>query len=361
MKANKRIVIWLIALCVVLFTGLTVQTYQAQAAEALVLRVTDLYPEKHPIGQGFLKYFAEPLEKRSGGRIKVDYYGQQTLVKARDMFDATVSGTADIGNMVYAGSKVPLIYFQQLPGVYSDDESVRSAKAFWQVSKKYIAPLFEEKGLKLLYGFTTSGYQLITSKKAVRTIDDFKGLKVRSAGAVLPKSVKALGGVPVSISIGEAYEALERRVIDGISIAVPSVKSYSFYELIKYATINADLGGYPVYYAMNLKTWNKLPDDIRKMIVDMSDNVTSQTTEFYVKRVHQDMQEWKEKGIELIKLSSAENKKKAKMLSSVWAEWINGMDAKGFPIKDLILDWEKALAAEGLELDPALLEQLPWK
>ena len=126
----------------------------------------------------------EALAEKTGGRVKYDYYGQGTLVKARDMFDATARGTADIGNMVYAGSKVPLMYFQQLPGVYSDEESVRSARAFWKVSQKYVAPIFEKNNLKLLYGFTTSGYQIMTTGAAVRKIDDLKGMKLRATGSV---------------------------------------------------------------------------------------------------------------------------------------------------------------------------------
>ena len=333
----------------------------ALADETVTLRVTDFYPESHPIGQGFRKFFMEALTEKTGGRVKYDYYGQGTLVKARDMFDATARGTADIGNMVYAGSKVPLMYFQQLPGVYSDEESVRSARAFWKVSQKYVAPIFEKNNLKLLYGFTTSGYQIMTTGAAVRKIEDLKGMKLRATGSVLPNSVKALGAVPVSMPASSAYEALERKVLDGIALAVPSVKSYSFYELIKYATVNANLGGYPVYYAMNLDTWKKLPEDIKKTIMDMSDQVTAQTTEFYVKRVQDDLADWKTKGIELIRLDQAEIEKTAKLMAPVWADWVKEMRDKGIPMKDLVEDWQKALHEEGLELNQELLAQLPWK
>jgi TRAP-type C4-dicarboxylate transport system substrate-binding protein len=359
MKA-KGFLIWGMVLCVALMAGPAALTAQAQAAKPTVLRVTDFYPDAHPIGQGFRKYFIPELEKKSGGRVKIDYYGQETLVKARDMFDATAAGTADIGNMVYAGSKVPLMYFQQLPGVYDDEESVRAALAFWSVSQKYVAPLFEKKGLKLLYGFTTTGYQVMTTQKPVRKIADFKGLKVRASGSVLPNSVKAMQSVPVNMPASDAYEALERRVLDGIALAVPSVKGYSFYELIKYATINANLGGYPIYYAMNIKTWQKLPKDIQKILDDMSTPVTAKTTDYYLQQVSTDLNDWKKKGIELIRLPKEETKKAAKMLAPVWAKWVSDMQAKGMPMKDLIADWQKALAKEKLELDPELLAQLPW-
>lgn len=357
---TKSLLIWGVILCLALLAGPVVSAPQAKAAKPIVLRVTDFYPEAHPIGQGFRKFFMAELEKKSGGQLKLDYYGQGTLVKARDMFDATAAGTADIGNMVYAGSKVPLMYFQQLPGVYDDDEAVRAALAFWSVSKKYVAPLFEKKGLKLLYGFTTTGYQLMTTGTPVRSIADMKGLKIRASGSVLPNSVKALGAVPVSMPASDAYEAMERKVLDGIALAVPSVRSYSFYELIKYATINANLGGYPIYYAMNLKTWKKLPANLQKIINDMATPVTAQTTEYYLNRVSVDLADWKKKGIELIKLPKAEIKKAAKMLAPVWAKWVSGMQAKKMPMEALINDWKKALAKEKLELDPELLSQLPW-
>jgi len=54
---------------------------------------------------------------------------------------------------------------------------------------------------------STTGYQIMTTKKPVRRLSDIEGMKFRVAGSVLPHSIKGLGGVPVSMSMGEVYEA----------------------------------------------------------------------------------------------------------------------------------------------------------
>lgn len=327
----------------------------AMAADPISLRVADFYPPGHPIRKGFLDAFAAPLEKKTNGRVKINYYGHESLVKAKDILDATISGVADIGNMTYAGSRIPLIFFQQLPGVFPDEQTVGAARAMWKIHKTYVAPEFEKLGLKLLYVNSTTGYQIMTTKKPIRRISDIKGMKFRVAGSVLPHSIKGLGGVPVSMTMGEVYEAMERGVVDGIALSVPSVKAYAFYEIIKYATVNCNMGGYPSYFAMNMKKWDSLPGDIKKVIEDMALEVVSNSTQIGVNRVESDIAEWKKKGIEVIKLPKEDAEKAAELLAPVWGAWTESMSKKGHPMKALVKDWQKALAEEGIELSSVLV------
>ncbi len=328
---------------------------QAPAADQISLRVADFYPPGHPIRKGFLEAFAAPLEKRTNGKVKIDYYGHETLVKAKDILDATINGVADIGNMTYAGSRIPLIFYQQLPGVFSDDQTVGAARAMWKIHKKYISPEFEKLGLKLLYVNSTTGYQIMTTKKPVRSLADIQGMKFRVAGSVLPHSIKALGGVSVSMTMGEVYEAMERGVVDGIALSVPSVKAYAFYEIIKYATINCNMGGYPSYFAMNMKKWKSLPDDVKKVIEELGLEATTNSSQIGVNQVGSDINEWKNKGIEIIKLPKEDAAKAAEMLAPVWGAWTKAMSEKGHDMKALVADWQKALAEEGIELSPVLV------
>jgi len=356
-KSTQRfLALFLMFLAVVL----TISDMPASASEKkpIVLRVADFYPPAHPIRKGFLEAFAKPLEERSNGRIKVDYYGHETLVKAKDILDATISGVADIGNMTYAGSKVPVIFYHQLPGVFSDEETVAAARAMWKIQDKYIAPEFEKLGLKLLYVNSTSGYQVMNVDRPIRRISDFEGTKLRVAGAVLPYTIKELGAVPVSMTMGEVYEALERGVISGLSLAVPSLRGYAFYEVIKYATVNCNLGGYPSYFAMNMKTWRGLPDDIKQMIESMSLEVTANSTQIYLDEVTSDLKAWREKGIEIIELPKEDQLKAAEMFSPVWKSWTETMTERGYPMKELIADWKEALISEGIDVNDKLFNSV---
>jgi len=354
---TKTLKHFLFFLTLVLFlsAGILGTPSPAAAAGEISLRMADFYPPGHPIRKGFLEAFAAPLEKRTNGKVKIDYYGHESLVKAKDILDATISGVADIGNMTYAGSRIPLIFYQQLPGVFSDEQTVGAARAMWKIREKYVAPEFEKLGLKLLYVNSTTGYQIMTTKKPIRRIGDIEGMKFRVAGSVLPHSIKGLGGVPVSMTMGEVYEAMERGVVDGIALSVPSVKAYAFYEIIKYATVNCNMGGYPSYFAMNMKKWNSLPDDVKKVIEDMALETVSNSTQIGVDRVESDINEWQKKGIEVIKLPKEDAEQAAKLLAPVWGSWTKTMSEKGHPMKALVMDWQKALAEEGIELSPVLV------
>jgi TRAP-type C4-dicarboxylate transport system substrate-binding protein len=348
--------VFVLTLVLFIGAGILAAPCPAPAADQVTLRVADFYPPGHPIRKGFLEAWAAPLEKRTNGRVKIDYYGHESLVKAKDILDATINGVADIGNMTYAGSRVPLIFYQQLPGVYEDDQTVGAARAMWKIHKKYVTPEFEKLGLKLLYVNSTTGYQVMTTKQAIRKLSDVQGMKFRVAGSVLPHSVKALGGVPVSMTMGEVYEAMERGVVDGIALSVPSVKAYAFYEILKYATVNCNLGGYPSYFAMNMKTWNSLPDDIKKTIEDMALEATTNSTQIGVDQLNSDLNAWKQKGIEIIRLPKEDAAKAAEILAPVWGSWTKAMSEKGYPMKALVADWQKALAEEGIELSPVLVK-----
>ncbi len=347
--------VFVFTLLLVIGTGILGAPSPAPGSDQIVLRVADFYPPGHPIRDGFLEAFAAPLEKRTNGKVKIDYYGHESLVKAKDILDATINGVADIGNMTYAGSRIPLIFYQQLPGVFSDEQTVGAARAMWKIHEKYVSPEFEKLGLKLLYVNSTTGYQMMTTKTPVRTLSDIQGMKFRVAGSVLPHSIKGLGGVPVSMTMGEVYEAMERGVVDGVALSVPSVKAYAFYEIIKYATVNCNMGGYPSYFAMNMKKWKSLPDDVKKVIEELGLEATSNSSQIGVDRLTSDLNEWKTKGIEIIKLPKEDEAKAQELLAPVWGAWTKAMSEKGYPMKALVADWQKALAEEGIELAPVLV------
>jgi len=147
----------------------------------------------------------------------------------------------------------------------------------------------------------------------------------------------------------------ERGVVDGIALSVPSVKSYAFYEIIKYATVNCNMGGYPSYFAMNMKKWKSLPDDVKKVIADLALDAVTNSTQIGVNRVESDINEWKKKGIEIIKLPKEDQSKAAELLAPVWGSWTKTMSKKGHPMKALVTDWQKALAEEGIDLAPILV------
>ncbi len=337
-------------IAMVLMAGLMGMGWTSQASAVITIRVADVYPAGHPIRIGTCEFFQKEVEKRAKGKVKFDYYPHSTLVKGPDIADAVAAGTAHIGVMLYA-AKVPLQFFPQLPGAYSDEETVAASVAMWKFAKTSVVEKeFEKVGLKLVTGITTPTYQIMTTRRVIRTIGDLKGLKVRVAGSILPKTIAAVGAVPVSMAIGEAYEAMERGILDGIGISIPSVKAYAFYDLIKYACINLDMGGYPAFYAINKKFWDGLPADVKKIMDDVGDLAAKHGAQYDLNEVKKDLETWKAKGIELTRISTADKKELNRRMAPVWDSWIEDMEKRGYPARQMVKDWKAALKEQKTEV-----------
>ncbi|MBI5966942.1 MAG: TRAP transporter substrate-binding protein DctP [Deltaproteobacteria bacterium] len=345
---KKTLYILLVAGCMGLLL-VTSGPALAQAEKPIVLRTADFYPPNHPIELMFKKHFMTPVEQRSKGRIKFDYYGNEALLKNFDISPGIMSGIADVGNTISSYRIWPVGSFMYLPGAFSDQEVVKFARASWPVYNKFLGRLAEPQGLKFLMGPCTSNYQ-IAGRGAGKKTADLGGIKIRTSGTVLPHCIKALGGTPVGMSITEAYDAMEKGVLQGISLAIPSYKAYQFQELLKWAIINVDLGSAIISYGISLKKFNSLPPDLQKILVDVGNEATDVGTETYYEDVKKDLADWKARGVELITWSAKDKDRENALLKDTWVKWITDEEKRYRPLRQMLTEWSDNLDKEGIPL-----------
>lgn len=330
------------------------------SAEVITLRAADFYPPKHPIREGFVNGWKRMFEERTkaiGHPVEIIYYGQGSLVKAPDLVDATISGICDMANGTYIGKYIPIVYFLQIPGMIKDDDVVKSVPAVRELSKKVISPYYEKLGLKSLYAMGgTTQYQLAGKGKPLTKVEDLKGMTVRVAGKLLPLSARALGMKPVSMTMGEVYEALERGVVDTVSLQVASYTHYAFFEMIDWALLNLDLGQFGITsWVMNLKKYNSLPDEVKGVIEGIELDASQYMMQTIHDRLKHDLEEvWPKKGVKLVYMSEEEIDKKNELLAPVTHAWLQKMEKKGHPMKTMMTVWENALAKQGLSLSKGI-------
>ena len=111
---------------------------------------------------------------------------------------------------------------------------------------------------------------ITTVKKPVRTLEDIKGLKIRSTG-LATKIVEALGATPVAMPKGDQYDAMQKGVVDGTVSSPNELLGWKVAEVAKYSTILLDVGYVTAMFVnMNLNKWNSLPPDIQKIFTEVS-------------------------------------------------------------------------------------------
>ena len=308
------------------------------ADKPIQLKLASFQPPSSKTSEEFKKW-GQLLEKETGGKVNVVLYTGATLAKSRDTYDAVVNGIADIGWTLsgYTRGRFPLSEVVALPLGFRNAE--HATRVICDLYDKFPEIQAEFKDTHLLW-LSPGNLRQIHSKTPIRNLEDFKGMKVRVPGSEAP-NVKALGGIPVSMPGPDVYQALERGVIDADFHPWESAHTYRWYEVIKYHT-QADLycGGLFIC-AMNLNTWNKLPDDVKKVIdkysgrygaIEISAIRMWDQWDVYYK-------EWLKKNTknEIIEWSDAEKAKAQNLMKDALVEkWVANAEAKGAPGRKIL-------------------------
>jgi len=299
-------------------------------------------PPKHLRNINVINPWVKMIEERTGGKVKMTVYYAAALAPPPQTFESTVSGVADISEgLVYATpGRFPLTETVMLPEL-GLETSLSCSKALWQLYQTVPELQKEWQGVKMLWLHTTPGIKLITRKKPVRSLEDLKGLKIRVSGATAVKMGKALGFTPVSMGIGDLYLGLEKGVIDGVALPSEILVSRRLGEVTKYVT-DIDLGHDAFFVVMNENSWKGLPDDVKKVIEELSGEWAVEFTgKAWDKFDQEAVGKNKASGIEYIELEAAEKAKWKNLLAPVKGEYAAELDAKGLPGKKVLSDIQK--------------------
>lgn len=309
-------------------------------AKPIELSLGLIIPPKHLRYIHVIEPWIKMIEEKTKGAVKINPYFNMTLAPAAELFDATVSGVADISESYTFGKpgKFPLTEILQLPET-GFATSLNNGRALWHIYKKFPEVKAEYKGVKLLWLHSTPAMKLILKKKPVRSLEDLKGLKIAVSGATMVKVGKVLGFTPVTMPTADIYVAQDKGVIDGHIRPSELLVSRRFVEVSKYGIENIDLGHDLFFVAMNPKSFEKLPPDIQKVFEELSGDwavdFTGKAWDSFDKDAEKEV---RAKGFEYIKLPEAEVARWRKLLAPVKDEYISELEAKKLPGKKI---WEE--------------------
>ena len=240
-------------------------------AKTISLRYVDHNPETGEAAQRATLPFLEKLQAATNGELALETYFGETLLKTKDTWDGLKSGIADIGWMVlaYWPGKVPMTDAFGLPGLAYETPGEYGG-AMWKAYEKY--PEMQEEyvkgGIRPLIFFASEPYMVTTAKKQVNTLEDLKGLKIRSLGGPATTQMKALGATPLAIPMPDNYISLQKGVMDGMASSSEAICIWRFYEVLNYTT-EAPL---PISYfvmAISDRQWKKLPAEMQAQILSV--------------------------------------------------------------------------------------------
>lgn len=257
---------WVKSLCAVaVMAGLWGAGGVASAEDKITMRVAGNYSSNVKHSEGIEKPFFTGLAAASGLPLDVKFSPMDTVnVKAEDALRLLRSGIFDV-MAVQIGQVArddPFFEGIDLAGVATSVPALKvSVDAYRDEFDKRLQAKFKAKVLTL-WPF---GPQVFFCNKPIKSVDDFKGLKIRSFTPSMSAMLKDLGATPVTLAFSEVYSALGNGVVDCGVTSPSSGNSGKWPEVTKYfypLSVSGSVQGHFV----NLAFWNKLtPDQQAKM------------------------------------------------------------------------------------------------
>jgi len=253
-----------------------------------------------------VKYFAEELSKRSGGKLKLKGFGDASLGSDIQMQNALIGGAQEM----MVGSTATLVGIVKDFGVYDlpflfNDEKEADAVLDGPFGQKLIASL-TEKGLVGLVYWENGFRNLTNSKRPITKAEDLGGVKLRvMQNPVYIDMFNRFGANAVPLAFSELFTALETGTVDGQENPVTTIQSSKFYEVQKYLTISKHV--YSPWIVLASKRWyDALSADEKKILQEAA--VASRDFERSDSRAAsaQSISYLKEKGMQINELSAAE-------------------------------------------------------
>lgn len=318
-----------------------VKTSGDQPKQVVTLKMADYFPVTHTFSTEVAKYYIQEVEKRSEGKVKIDYYPSEQLGKLKDLLNITSQGITDIGLVCpsFIAGQVPLNTVMILPEYTTASEG---SAILQRLIKGALVDEYKKYNVKPIFGFTTPQYDVGTVKKPITKVEDFKGMKLKTSGGLYDKIAEKLGATPVVVPSPEIYEATQKGVVDGNFLNYVSAKSYRVNELEKYHTYGATFGGYPMIYAINEKSWQKLSPDIQKILLEAGEAASKRGGEAIDKHQDELVKQFESQGMKIYRLTPEDKKQWKEPFKDVAQDWVKDMEGKGLPGKKVYEEFSKA-------------------
>lgn len=314
---------------------------KARAQEEVKLRMSHFLSPMAPAQTMLFKPWADRVEKDSGGRIKCEIYPSMQLGgKPPQLFDQARTGVADIIWTVpgYTPGRFPLTAVFELPFVVGSSAEA-TAQAVWEFYKNRMRDEYKDVHVLLMHCHAPG---LVHMKDAVVTkMEDLQGKKLRLPTKSVGDALKLMGATPIGMPLPEAYEALSRGVVDGLTVPWEVMKPQRFNELCKYHTVT---GLYTNVFlvGMNKQKYESLPPDLKEVIDRNSgDNWIKEAGKAWDTAELPGLEQAREQGHTIERLSDAEKARWQKTTRPVIDAWI-----KATPNGQALYDEAVALIAK---------------
>ena len=300
-----------------------------QFTDQKIIRVAFGMTDQSPSYKGMLK-FAELVDHYSKGSYKVKIFHSSQLGGDIELIKKLQEGTLEMcfPSSSNVSSYDPNFMLLDFPFIFKD--AFRAFKVLnGEFGDRLLNSLYS-RGLKGL-AFAENGYrEITTSKKPIKSIEDFNSLKLRTMENQVHMDVfKALGAIPVPMPFGQIYNSLKYNAVDGQENSLPTIFSAGFQEVQKYLTLSHHV--YGLLVLMYSQThWDKLPVDVQGFIQKAAIEAAEYTTKINQIQTKESLEKLKQANITINEINENEFDRIKDISSSILNKYRREVDLELF-------------------------------
>ncbi len=216
-------------------------------------------------------FFAPNILERTNGQLTIELVSYPELgIAGPDVMALVDDGTLTLAEIAtpYVAGELPALEVNWLWGLYP------TARSQFEVSVAVIPELNRLVTEQTGGGMPIAQFWAVPdetlfffTKKPLRTLEDFQGLKLRSFGGAVSDLIAGMGAEGQFVAFAEVYVAMERGILDGGLTSTTGARGGRWYEVIDYMT-----GSFPIFTPlfmyMNADAWNNLPADFQQILLE---------------------------------------------------------------------------------------------
>jgi TRAP-type C4-dicarboxylate transport system substrate-binding protein len=232
------------------------------AAQEVVLRYSNWVPATHPIITKVIEPLSRDLEAATEGRVTIEVL--PALGPPPGHFDLVENEVADMAFSVhgYTPGRFALTEIGELP--FTHNHAVVNSLAYWNTYQRFMMDANEHDGVRLLGLWTNGPYQLTMRGDLLTSIDAVEGKRIRVPGPLVERVSTALGMVPISSSVTDAYEQVSRGVINGMFQQLETVWNFNLSEYLTHvSTVPGGFAHSSQYVVMSNAAYERLSEEDR--------------------------------------------------------------------------------------------------
>jgi len=319
-------------------------------AKVYRMKIQSGYP-RGDLSMETLKAFASSADKRSNGQIKIQVFADPELVPVEELFGATKKGTLDMlhcmgaywGGILTVGEiEFGLPYMYNIPGGKSYDDSATIVRNFFFESD-FVKVLREEYAKHGLYYLDMHDYgpTFTMATSCIRTLEDFKGKKIRVEGA-WHDYYNMVGARGTALSGTDAYMGLKLGTIDASQWDVSCVTGLKWHEVARYRILGGQNEIQPGHILVNMKTWKSLPDNLKNALTGAGEDYFNALHRVYTEELEKYNQLVGSDKIEECRITKEADKAHREAAYEIWALTAKRDPAAAKAI-ELVKEWRKTL------------------